>query len=162
MTINDIPNNFHVGSFFSWSLHHQNRGAWKLANFRNLALTCHAPCTLNSNFINFHTSNGFLPNITIVPYIKTFPTITHMIMFGFFRWDFRRDECLGQIVKCTWNLDAQANSKQTTRPFHLGLSSACIWHCFWALCMIMQVHASGIQNSCTQIIPHFPCQFLYK
>jgi hypothetical protein len=48
-------------------------------------------------------------------------------------------------MECTWNLVAQANSEQITRPNLWHWSSACNWHCFWALCMIMQAHASGIQ-----------------
>ena len=143
-------------------MHHQNRGAWKLANFRNFALTCHAPCTLNSNFINFHTSNGFLLNITIVPYIKTFPTITHMLMFGFGKWHFRRGDVLGIIVHNMLKLITQAYALPTTRPFQLNYISDCIWHWVWAFYMIMQAHAMNIHLPCTRIWSHLPCLSIYK
>jgi hypothetical protein len=134
---------------FHLRLASSNRRAWTLAKFGNFALTCFAHHTLNSNFINFHTPNGFLPNITIVPYIKTFPTITHMIIFGFGKWYFRRVEHLGIIMECTWNLDTQAIAIQTTRPIQLGWCSACIYISFWALHAPVQAHAWRIQIPCT-------------
>ena len=122
-----------------------------MAKFGNLTFACFAPYTLNSKFTNFHTSNGFLPNITFVPYIKTFPTITHMLMFGFGKWHFRRGEVLGIIVHNMLKLITQAYALPTTRPFQLNYTSDCIWHWIWAFYMIMQAHAMHILLPCTRI-----------
>ena len=131
--------------------------AWKLANFRNLALTCFAYHTLNSNFINFPIPNEFLSNITIVPHTKTFPTITHMPILGFSKWYFRRGEWLGSIVEfmlkscCT----SQFRANYTSKPlaFELSLHLA-------LLLGLVHDHASPCKwypNSCTRIISHFTC-----
>ena len=133
-----------------------------MANFRNFALTCFAHHNLNPNFINFHTPNQFLSNITFVPHTNTFPTITHMPMLGFSKWHFRRDDYLGTNGEFTLNLEMQAIARQITRPNQFIVLSAFTSTSFWASHAPVQAHAWRTQSFMHTSLAHHCLDLSYK